>query len=107
MKAAVVLLVLVAVWQTERFQRWINPDTYYTNQVRDYQDAIAFGRMMILEHREAISTLPLTDEADAEVRPMLVRGLEADIAAEEEMIDWYQEQIRALDAALSEFRRHH
>jgi len=104
---AAVLLIGVAAWNTDRFQRWAYPESYYEQQIRRLQEHIAFGRAMIREHEAEIaewkgyiSSSPEDVEAFVEVR----RYNTEEILAEEEMIEMYRQNIEEFRQRLAQFR---
>lgn len=104
-RLAVALLIAVATWNTERFQRWAFPEAYYAERVRAIHRNIAFGRTMIQEAEDELATLVEPDSREvAEAYIEIRRELHADIQSEEEMIALWQQELLEARQGLSQFR---
>lgn len=107
--AALGVLVAVSIWQTDRFQRWVNPTGFYEREIREIQENIAMGRAFVRQFEEEIAAL----DREARIEPeefefyqSMKRDVEESIVAEREMIAWDIETLEAAKAALSEIRRY-
>ncbi|MCP5230923.1 MAG: hypothetical protein H6948_02315 [Zoogloeaceae bacterium] len=107
MRWAFLLLACVATWNTERFQRFAFPDTYYRERITVYEDMISDLRAEIADKRADLDEMKRGDVDDLVVYDTLHSDWVEDIRSAEELIEWYRGQIAASDQALSEFLRQH
>ena len=107
MRWAFLLLACVATWNTERFQRFAFPDTYYRERISVYEDVISDLRAEIADKRADLERLRHGGVVELEVYETIQSDWNEDIQSAEELIEWYRGQIAASDQALSEFLRQH
>ncbi len=104
---ALTALLLALAWRTETFQAWAFPERYYDARVLTLADNIAFQRAMIRDSQDELTSLmAVSTPEEAAVYQTLHRGIEEDIRAAQDMIQYYQSDLDLVRATLSELRSH-